>query len=308
MHTDLNQFERTAYFIITWLFRFFGKIPAPVARRLGNMLGMVGYGADKKHRNITLNNLNRAFGKEKTEDQLSVLSKNVFRNIGQILFEIGWLSSTRLKGLQNKITVKGLEHYTNAYKKGKGVLIITGHIGNWELLSIAGTLADIPINVLYRPLDFKPMDRFMEKMRTRFGAKLITANHGMRKTLMALKKGEAVVILLDQNVDYYLGVWVDFFGTPACTSNGLALLAQKTGAPVISAFLTRANDGFVVEFGKEIPLVKTGDKTKDVYQNTFNYTKSIEDHIRKYPEQWFWVHRRWKTKHYCDWPKKIKDG
>ncbi len=307
MHDDLSPIEKAVFSLITMLFRLFGKIPGPIAKELGKLLGMAGYWVDKKHRDITLANLKRAFGDEKNEDQLKKLSKAVYKNIGQILFEIGWSTNGNLKNLQKKIIVKGLKNYKNAHAKGKGVLVITAHLGNWEMLSIVATFADIPINVLQRPLDFKPMSRFIETMRTRFGAKLIAANHGMRKTLKALKNGEAVAILMDQNVDYYLGVWVDFFGTPACTSNGLALLAQKTKAPVISVFLTRTKEGFVAEFGKEIPLVKTGDKTKDIYQNTLNYTKTIENHIRRHPEQWFWVHRRWKTRHYCDWPRQIND-
>lgn len=306
MNNEFNLFEKAVFFLITICFRFFGKIPEPAAKHLGNMMGMAGYWLDKKHRDITLDNLNLAFGDKKNENQLKTLSKDVYKNIGQIVFEIGRSMNGQLEDLQKSIIVKGIENYENAYAKGKGVLVITGHAGNWELLSIAATFADIPINVLYRPLDFKPMNRFIEQMRTRFNAKLIKAKHGMRKTLTALKKGEAVAILLDQNVDYYLGVWVDFFGTPACTSNGLALLALKTGAPVITAFTQRTKDGMVAEFGKEIPLVKTNDKTKDIYENTQNYTNAIENHIRRYPEQWFWVHRRWKTRHYSDWPQPVK--
>ncbi len=303
MNNDFNPFEKAAFLLIAIIVRLFGRIPKPVAKKVGDLLGMAGYWLDKKHRHITLDNLNRAFCGEKSKDQLKTLSKAVYKNIGQMPFEIGWSACGSLAALQKRITVKGLDNYMNASAKGKGVLVVTAHMGNWELLSIAGTFTDIPINVLYRPLDFKPMNRFIEKMRTRFGAKLIKANHGMRKTLTALKKGEAVVILLDQNADYYNGVWVDFFGIPACTSNGLALLALKTGTPVIAAFTQRTKDGLVVEFGKEIPLVNTGDKTKDIHQNTQNYTKAIENHIRRYPEQWFWVHRRWKTRHYSDWPQ-----
>jgi KDO2-lipid IV(A) lauroyltransferase len=112
-----------------------------------------------------------------------------------------------------------------------------------------------------------------------------------------------VALLMDQNVDWYEGIFVDFFGHRACTSSGLALLALKTGAPVVPVFLVREKLGFRAEFGTEIPTVKTGDKRKDIETNTLQYNRVIEDFIRRYPDQWFWVHQRWKTKPYQSWDK-----
>jgi len=159
------------------------------------------------------------------------------------------------------------------------------------------------VNNLYRPLDFEPLDRFMTDVRTRFGLKLIPAKRAMRKLLGALKKGEGVSILLDQNVDWYDGVFVEFFGRWTCTSSGLALLALKTGVPVVPLFISRHGKHFKVEFGREIPLIKTGDKTKDVEENTQQYNRILEEAIRKYPEQWLWVHNRWQTKTALPWPR-----
>jgi KDO2-lipid IV(A) lauroyltransferase len=127
----------------------------------------------------------------------------------------------------------------------------------------------------------------------------------MRKVLGILKQGEVIVMLMDQNVDWYEGVFVDFFGRRACTNKGLALLARKTEAPVVPVFLIRKESGFIVEIGQEVPLIKTGDKTKDIEANTQQYNKIIEDIIRRYPDQWFWVHQRWKTRPYQPWPKKM---
>jgi KDO2-lipid IV(A) lauroyltransferase len=110
---------------------------------------------------------------------------------------------------------------------------------------------------------------------------------------------------MDQNVDWYEGVFVDFFGYRACTNKGMALLARRTEAPVIPVFLVREKSGFMAEFGSEIPLIKTEDIRKDLESNTQQYNRIIEDFVRRYPDQWFWVHQRWKTKPYCLWPRKI---
>jgi KDO2-lipid IV(A) lauroyltransferase len=122
--------------------------------------------------------------------------------------------------------------------------------------------------------------------------------------LRSLKQGNFIGILLDQNVDWYDGEWVDFFGRPACTNKGLALLAMKTKAPVIPVWSWRRDDGnFELHIGQEVPLIDTGDKAQDVWDNTQAYTKVLEDIIRKRPEQWFWLHQRWKTKPYHLWPR-----
>jgi KDO2-lipid IV(A) lauroyltransferase len=184
------------------------------------------------------------------------------------------------------------------------VLVITAHLGNWELLSVVAKRAEIPINVVYRPPDFKPLDRFFERTRSQFGAKLIQSRRALLKIFKALKKGEAVAMLMDQNVDYYDGVWVDFFGHPACTTKSMAVIAMKTGADVLPVFLYRQADGFRAVFGQILtPPPTTGDQRKDVEARTAQYTKVIEEGIRAEPDQWFWVHRRWKTKSFSIWPK-----
>jgi KDO2-lipid IV(A) lauroyltransferase len=121
--------------------------------------------------------------------------------------------------------------------------------------------------------------------------------NAMRPMIRALKKGETINILIDQNVAVYDGIFVNFFGRPACTTSGLALLAMHTGAPVLPVFTTRQPDGkYVLEIGPEVPIVHSSNRDADVLENTQTFTKMIEDHIRKYPEQWFWLHQRWKTK------------
>ena len=291
------------YVLIYWLVATLGRIPRPMARKFGILLGDLGFRLDRRHREITLANLDFAMGAELTPGQRWEMAKSIYRNLGQILFEVGWSLVASPVELDRHIRIDGLENYRAAYEKGKGVLIVTGHLGNWEITSIVADRANIPVNVVYRPLDFLPLNLFFEKLRGRFGARLIPTSHAMIRIARALKKKEAVAILMDQSVDWYDGVWVDFFGRRTCTSKGMALIALKNRSPVLPVFLYRDPSGFRAVFGQEIPLVVTGDKTKDIEANTLNYSKAIEKAIRRSPEQWFWVHRRWKKRPYCVWPR-----
>ena len=289
--------------IITHLILAVGRIPRPLACRIGNFLGDFAFFVDRRHRQVVLDNLTLAFGDELTDQDRWDFSRKVYRHLGQILFEAAWSMTASAEELDAKIKIDGLEHYRAAYEKGKGVLFVTGHLGNWELMSFVAHRAQIPINVIYRPMDFSPLNLFFENLRGRFGANLVPTSHAMIRIVRALKKKEAVAILMDQSVDWYDGVWVDFFGHRTCTTKGMALIALKSRSPVLPAFIYREKKGFRAIFGPEIPLVVTGDKTKDIEANTMNFGKAIEQGIRRHPEQWFWVHRRWKKKPYCEWPR-----
>ena len=291
--------------LIEMLFRLLGLIPRKWAFRLCNCLGHLLFLADKKHREIVLNNLTRAFGREKNRYEIEMLAKQVFKNAFQIVFEIGWSLNLDEKRLMEYFTIEGRSHFKNAYEKGQGVLVLTGHFGNWELLSVIGAMLAYPLSVLYRPLDFKPLDRFFVNLRTRFGGKVIPLKRSMFEILKSLGRGEMVVLLMDQNVDWYEGVFVDFLGHRACTNKGLALLALKTRVPVVPVFMVREKGGFTAKFLPEIPLKISGDKTRDVEDNTQQYNQVIESFLRRYPDQWFWLHQRWKTRPYQPWPRKI---
>ncbi|MDL2329408.1 lysophospholipid acyltransferase family protein, partial [Desulfosarcina sp. OttesenSCG-928-A07] len=172
-----------------------------------------------------------------------------------------------------------------------------GHFGNWELMLMSGKMFGLPINIVYRPMDFKPLEAFIVRFRTRFGARLIPKKKGIRKILDRLSQGELVGILLDQNVARREGVFAPFFNMPACTNTGMALLALKTGAPVVPMFLVREEKyQYRTIILPPLPLVNTGNKNRDVEANTAIYNQAIEDMVRQYPDQWFWVHRRWNTK------------
>jgi KDO2-lipid IV(A) lauroyltransferase len=299
----LTKKEWRTYHLLMCLFTFLGRIPRPLARKMGNFLGDAWFRLDGHHRKITLDNLALALGRELASDQRHAIATSVYRNLGQILFEIGWSLAVDRNTLNKSVTIDGLENFQAAHEQGNGVLVVTAHLGNWELLSVLTKPIGLPVNIVYRPLDFKPLDHFFEAIRSRFGAKLIPSRNALLRILKVLKRGEVVAMLLDQNVDYYDGVWVDFFGRPACTSKAMATIAQRTGAPVLPVFNYREGDGFRIVVGEILPPVVTGDRRSDTEANTARYTQVIEEGIRRKPDQWFWVHRRWKTKPYSLWPR-----
>lgn len=309
LRSTLTRRELRLFRLIDHLLRLIGRIPRPAAKRIGNALGEAAFWLDKRHRDITLKNLRFAFEQELDAAQRQSLARAVYRNLGQILFEVGWSLNVDWETLCRQITITGLENYQDACRRGKGVLVITAHMGNWELLPIVAKRTQIPINIVYRPLDFKPLDRFFEHTRSRYGARLIPSRRALVKILKALRKGETVAMLMDQNVDFYEGVWVDFFGHPACTSKAMAVIAMKTEAAVLPVFLHRKADGFRAVFGQILtPAASTGDKQKDVEARTAQYTKVIEEGVRAEPDQWFWVHQRWKTKTFSPWPRQERSS
>ena len=269
------------------------------ARRISRWLGLFLFYVDRKHRKIVLDNLAWAFGKEKNDAERKKLAFHVFKNLFLILFEIGWFMNLSPDELKKYFRFEGFAHIQSAYQKGRGVLVLTAHFGNWELLAIIGQMIGYPISMVYRPLDMKSLEQFFVKLRTRFGGRLIPAKRAFRKLLKGLHNGEIIGMLMDQSVDWYEGFFVSFFGHRACTNSGMALLAYKTKAPVVPIFLVREENGFTVKIFPEIPPAHTGDKRKDLEMNTERYNAYIEKIIRAYPDQWFWVHRRWKKKPYC---------
>ncbi|MDY6824187.1 MAG: lysophospholipid acyltransferase family protein [Thermodesulfobacteriota bacterium] len=297
------KFVKIQYTIVNLLFHIVGMIPrhhhAPLARLLGRWL----YSIDKKHRHIVIDNLTRAFGQTLSGTEIRLLANGVFVHALRILLEIGWYTRLKPEKIPDIFRIEGFANYKAALAKGKGVFALTAHLGNWELLPVTMTLGLDNAGFVYRPLDSKPLDRFFSMQRTKFGAAMFPSARAMRKILRFVKDRGVMFLLMDQNVDWYEGVFADFFGRRACTNKGLALMALKTGAPVLPVFMVRENNGFnqgfKLIFGREIPLIKTGDRTKDVEENTRQYNKTIEDYIRRYPDQWFWMHQRWKTRPYC---------
>lgn len=271
-----------------------GALPQRWIDGLSRMLGRLWYKLDNRHRQVALRNLEQAFGGETTARQREQLAKKVFSNLMRIPFEIGRSMKWTEEDCLRHFDVEGKERIQAALQKGRGALILTGHMGNWELLPPMVLALGVPVTTAYRPLKFAPADTFFLQLRSRFGAKMVPKKRSMRKILRALQNGECACLLFDQTTLRSRGEFVDFFGRKASTTTGMALLALKTGAPVLPAFIVRDGSRFRVEIGEEIPLVKSGNKTRDILENTARYNKEVEHIVRRYPDQWFWVHNRWK--------------
>ncbi len=297
----MKHFDRICERAIEHILRLMGRIPDGLADLKSRIWGLLWYALDGKHRHIVLENLATAFSETMNLSERHRLARRVMARLMRMFFDMGRYLRLNRKELETRFRVEGIENIRSALSSGRGVLALTAHFGTWELLPAAAALADLPVSIVYRPLDFAPLDRVIARLRTRFGAELIPSSRGaMRLILRALSKGRIVAMLMDQNVDWYEGVWVDFFGKPACTNKGMAVIARKTGAPVVPVFLLPdGNHKWKVCFQPELPISISRDKTSDIETNTALFTRAIEDMIRRYPDQWFWVHQRWKTANAC---------
>ncbi len=282
-----------------------GLLPRSVAKFCSDILGLLWFKIDKRHKKITLDNISKAYPSELSSRQVLSLGKKVFKNTIHMIFDIAWAFRKSQKELLSYYTIKGYGNLKAAIKKGRGVLLLSGHIGNFELLVAAfGHDPDFKMYGAYRKFDFQPLEKFMLEERQRFGTTMIPLHGASKKIDAILRNQGAVGTLLDQNANWHSGVRVDFFGRPACTNKGLAALALRTKAAVVPMCIAKTGDTFLVEFLPEIPLESTGDMIRDLENNTQNYTTAIEAMVRKYPDQYFWVHNRWKTKPYDLIPRK----
>lgn len=212
------------------------------------------------------------------------------------LFDIPFLTPDNV---YNIVEVEGLDYCRQALKEGKGILLFTAHFGNWEIAAAAISYLLEPIVVSYRPLDNVVLDDIVARIRSATGNTLLSATKAMRRMLRYLQNNRIVGILIDQNMARHDGVFVEYFSRLACTTDAVAHLALRTKAAVIPSFALRIPGGkYRLIFGKPIETTETGDLERDVLVNTQEYTKAIETMVRQYPDQWLWVHQRWKTKPY----------
>ncbi|MCP3941305.1 MAG: lysophospholipid acyltransferase family protein [Desulfobacteraceae bacterium] len=292
------------YKLLKLLVLLLGRLPISVATFCSDLLGLLWFKLDKRHRKVTLDNIEKALGDQMTPFQVMKTGKQVFKNIASIFFEIAWSYGLDRETLLSHFTVKGIEHLESAQAKGRGVMVLAGHLGNFDLNIHAIEETRLKGYGLYRKMDFEPLERLLLDIRQRFGLTMVPIRGASKKLDTILGEGGVVGTLLDQSVDWYRGVFVDFFGRSACTNNGFAALVMRTKTAVVPMCGMRKNRKFVIEFFPEIPLEQTGDRIKDIENNTQNYTTVIESMVRRFPDQYFWVHNRWKIKPYCSFPRK----
>ncbi len=249
-----------------------------------------------KHKLIALHNLTRSFPEKSLTENLQII-KDTYASFALTFIEFLQILYLNRNNLDTRVSVKGLEHYEKACREGKGVLLFTAHFGNWEMGNAALAILSKPPIFMARTLDSPFLEEITTSVRSRLGIGNIHKKNVMSSILSQLRKGEVLKLLIDQNAAAREGVFVNFFGRPACATTGIALMAIHTGAAVLPVFTTRMPDGrYLTEIGPRVDTVNTGNRDQDVLQNTQNYNTIIENHVRKYPGQWLWLHQRWKTK------------
>jgi KDO2-lipid IV(A) lauroyltransferase len=268
-------------------------LPMRVVRRIGAGLGRVVYVVDRTHRRTALENLAAAFP-SRSERERRALARAMFAHFGSLLLELLKFSGYTLPQIQSAVEIEGQERALQAYAQNRGVLFFTGHFGYWEIHAIAEPLHNRPISVLARPLDNVRLNEMLERIRTRTGNSVIYRQGAVRKVLRELAANHGVAILIDQHLHTPDAVYVDFFRRPAATTSALAALALRTGAPVIPVFalpLPRGRYRLVYEHPVDPPRADTPDA---ICEFTQRCTDVLEMYVRRRPELWLWMHRRWR--------------
>ena len=285
-------------YALAWLIiRTIGILPRPIARAAGITLGQIVYLLHAKLRRVGMRNLRLAFP-DKTDSERRKILRGEFTSLGRQLAEVCLFPRYTKENVSEVVVYDGFENFECAHMRGKGVLYLTAHLGGWELSAFAHSLYGHPLHVVMRGMDNPYLDRLVQRYRTMHGNSAVDKDNFVRGLLSAMKAGETVGILMDTNMTPPQGVFVDFFGLPACTASGLARIALRTDAAIVPGFTVwdAALGKYRLRFEPALKLIRTGDDEADVVANTALFTKVIEDYVRRYPEQWLWVHRRWKTR------------
>jgi Kdo2-lipid IVA lauroyltransferase/acyltransferase len=289
--------HRLEYAPVWLLVKILGALPRPASRAIGIVLAWTIYLLHVRLRHTGLRNLALAFP-EKTARERRRILRGVFTSLGRQLAEVCLFPTYTKQNVGRVVVYDGFENYERAYARGKGVLFLTAHLGAWELSAFTHSLHGHPLQIVMRSLDNPYLDRLMHHYRTLHGNTTVDKDDFVRGLLSAMKTGQTVGILMDTNMTPPQGVFVDFFGIPACTASGLARIALRTDASVVPGF-TLWDKGlrkYRLHFDPALNLIRTGNDEADVIANTSLFTKIIEDYVRRYPDQWLWVHRRWKTR------------
>jgi KDO2-lipid IV(A) lauroyltransferase len=272
-------------------------MPRGLARWVANLLAVGVYHAFGRLRRVGQRNLEIALPGQPLAERDTIL-RGVYRHLGWQLVEFCRMARYTPANTRSWIRTEGLDHYLAAAARGKGVLILTGHLGAWELSSFYHSMMGYPMGMVIRRLDNRRLDQYVNAIRCLHGNRVLHKDEFARGLLSAMHAGETVGILMDTNMRPPQGIFVDFFGIPACTASGLARVALKTGAAVLPGFMLwePAQKMYVLHFGPELEFPRTGDAEADIFAATQACVSTTESWIRRYPDQWLWIHRRWKTR------------
>jgi len=286
------------YILLRLLFAFIGTINRRIAFSIFEALGLTAYCLAGKLRKRTFKQLKRVFGNQSSDAQIRKMAREVFLNLARNTVDAIRLRKYSPQTIERLVRANGLEKIDRLLKNGKGLLLLTGHIGNWELLAAYMAHKGYPLHVIAAPLYDSRLDKMLVENRQHFGARVIARGaSATRKILQALRKNEIIGILIDQDSKTYEGVFVDFMGKEAVTPAGPVFLAMKTNTPLIPFAIHIEKDyRHVVDIGDEIQLEMSGDPKRDLETNAQRCSKAVEQLILRHPTQWIWVHNRWKTK------------
>ncbi|MDZ7263736.1 MAG: lysophospholipid acyltransferase family protein [candidate division KSB1 bacterium] len=300
-----GYWRRTRKKIKNWLIfvlvrfglRWLRSVSRQTAIKFMQTLGLIGFYLVPSERRKTIQHLTKVYGQTKSSQEIHRLAKSVFLLLGRNMADAFALSRFNAANVDRFVKWCGSEHLDAALKKGRGVIALTGHIGNWELMGAFIAMKGYVVNVVGAPIYDPRLDELVVQNRRSAGLKYIARGGATREIIRALQRNEIVGILIDQDTKHVDGVFVDFLGTPAYTPVGPVLLALKTGCAIVPmAIHSLKNGSHLVEIEPEIPLIITGNPERDRIDNTQACSAALERFIRKYPTQWVWMHERWKTR------------
>jgi KDO2-lipid IV(A) lauroyltransferase len=289
--------QRLEYALAWPIIKTIGMLPRFLARAMAILLAWTFYVLHVRLRQVGMRNLRLALPEKSRREHVRIL-RGVFTSLGRQFAELCLFPKYTKDNVGQVVVYDGFENFERALTRGKGVLFLTAHLGAWELSAFAHSLHGHPLKIVMRPLDNVYLDRLSRHYRTMHGNSTVDKDDFVRGLLSAMKAGETVGILMDTNMTPPQGVFVDFFGIPACTASGLARIALRTDAAVVPGFTVwdPALRKYRLRFEPAVNLIRTGNDDADAVANTASFTKIIEDYVRHYPDQWLWVHRRWKTR------------
>jgi Kdo2-lipid IVA lauroyltransferase/acyltransferase len=295
-----NAADLMGYAAVRSLGGMLGALPDSVAYPAAEALGSVVYRLDRRHRAIGMTNLAFAFPERPMGWRLRVLEAS-FRQVGVHVVEASRLNRLSAETIRRKADYEegfGLEHFEAARREADGgILFVTAHVSAWELLPLAHAVRGRPLSFVVRPLENPRLDRWISRWRNRFGNRLISKHGSIRRLLKAMKDGWDVGLLIDQNVQEKDGVFAPFFGRPACTTAAAALLALRTGAPVVAGFIlpTLVRGRYRIRFYPPMKAEGAASNPLDVVETTSRFNRRVEEVVREYPHCWLWGHRRFQT-------------
>lgn len=270
-------------------------LPQSVAQDVAARAAVLGFRLRRQEYRRTLEHLEIAFGDEQTPKQRRALADRVFRHLGRTFVEFCALPRLSPAEIRASVHAEGLEHLEQSLARGRGVVVVTAHVGHWEITPAFLVASGFNCFVVARRIYFEPFSQQIEGIRQANGLKTIYQDQGMRPVLRALRENGVVGLLADQDIPRIPGVFVNFFGRPTYTPSGPFALALSAKAPLVSIFPARQAGGHLVKIGPPIEIKHTGDRDKDVQALAQIWTDRFEAFLRQYPEQWVWHHRRWRT-------------